>query len=99
MSKQTNKVMRTNFLMLREFKDYHPADEFFTSNEEAKKIEEHFELEGRTALDLQNLRDMVVLWYNWCNKMNPDKQDDNFSAMLSITSVIDMHIYKVGTNK
>lgn len=79
--------MRTNFQMVREFTDYMPAKRGFTSNEEMNRIAEHFHLAEMTALELQNLRDFVVMWYR------NDSMSDKFEAMLSITAVIDHYKY------
>ena len=80
--------MRTNFQMVVDFKDYMPERRGFTSNAEIKKISEHFCLESMTKLELQNLRDFVVLFYS-----NEDMLD-KFQAMMSITTVIDTYIYR-----
>lgn len=81
--------MRTNFQMVREFTDYMPKDRHVTSREEIKKIEEHFGLAEMTGLELQNLRDFVVLFYT-----SNDNLSDKREAMYSITAVIDMYKYR-----
>ena len=73
--------------MVRDFSDYMPAKRGFTSNEEMQRIAEHFNLANMAALELQNLRDFVVLWYS------NDNMRDKFEAMLSITAVIDHYKY------
>lgn len=73
--------------MVVDFKDYMPAQRGFTSKEEIEKIAEHFGLANMTALELQNLRDFVVLFYR------SDNMRDKFEAMLSITAVIDHYKY------
>lgn len=73
--------------MVRDFSDYMPERRGFTSNEEMQRIAEHFGLAEMTALELQNLRDFVVLWYRG------DHMSDKFEAMLSITAVIDHYKY------
>lgn len=80
--------MRTNFQMVVDFKDYMPARRGFTNNEEMQRIAEHFHLAEMTALELQNLRDFVVLFYTQEDML------DKFQAMMSITSVIDTYIYR-----
>lgn len=81
-------IMRTNFQMVREFADYMPADRHITSRAEIMKITEHFGLDAMTKLELQNLRDFVVLYYR------SDDMRDKFEAMLSITAVIDIYLYR-----
>lgn len=73
--------------MVREFSDYMPAKRGFTSCEEMDRIAKHFGLANMTALELQNLRDFVVLFYT------QDDMRDKFQAMLSITAVIDQYKY------
>ena len=78
-------TMRTNFQMVVDFKDYMPARRGWTSDAEMGKIVEHFGLAKMTALELQNLRDFVVLFYS------QEDMRDKFQAMMSITSIIDMY--------
>ena len=80
--------MRTNFQMVRDFSDYMPVDRGITSRSEIMKITEHFGLDNMSKLELQNLRDFVVLWYR------DDSMRDKFEAMLSITAVIDIYLYR-----
>lgn len=80
--------MRTNFQMVVDFKEYMPARRGFTSNEEMQRIAEHFHLTEMTALELQNLRDFVVLFYSQEDML------DKFQAMMSITAVIDIYLYR-----
>lgn len=47
--------------MVREFSDYMPADRGITSRAEIMTITEHFGLDKMSKLELQNLRDFVVL--------------------------------------
>jgi len=80
--------MRTNFQMVRDFSDYMPADRHFTSREEMDRIADHFHLAEMTTLELQNLRDFVVLFYT-----SNDNLSDKRVAMYSITAVIDHYKY------
>ena len=73
--------------MVVDFKDYMPARRGFTSYEEMDRISSHFGLANMTVLELQNLRDFVVLFYS------QDDMLDKFQAMLSITAVIDQYKY------
>lgn len=74
--------------MVREFADYMPAESGITSRAEIMKITEHFTLDTMTKLELQNLRDLVVLYYK------SENMRDKFEAMLSITAVIDIYLYR-----
>lgn len=80
--------MRTNFQMVREFTEYMPKDRHITSIDEIHQIEEHFGLSEMTKLELQNLRDFVVLFYTSYEHLENKRE-----AMYSITAVIDRHIY------
>lgn len=73
--------------MVRDFSDYMPERRGFTSNEEMQRIAEHFGLAEMTALELQNLRDFVVLFYS------NEEMLEKFQAMMSITAVIDHYKY------
>lgn len=74
--------------MVSDFSDYMPEDMHVTSREEIQRIAEHFGLAEMTALELQNLRDFVVLYYT-----SNDKLSDKSVAMYSITAVIDHYKY------
>ena len=74
--------------MVREFTEYMPKDRHITSADEMAKIEAHFGLSQMSPLELQNLRDFVVLFYT-----SNDSLFDKREAMYSITAVIDRHIY------
>jgi hypothetical protein len=83
--------------MIVDFKEFTPADDMFTSKEEMNQIERNFELAGRSKLDLQNLRDFVVLMYrSWMQESRQndmDLFDKQMAAMQSITAVIDYYKY------
>lgn len=86
--------MRTNFQMIMDVKDYTPEDEMITSIKEIRMLEEHFGLEQMGVLELQNLRDMVVLLFsNWMrDKRMAGQMEEYFKlshGMQSITAVID----------
>ena len=88
--------MKTNLTMIQEFKFYKPESKYFTSDFEMEQLKKHFEMEQRSYLDLQNLRDMVVLVYTgWMEEEREKGNDgrDYMSAMQSITSVIDHYKY------
>jgi hypothetical protein len=83
--------------MIVDFKEFTPSDDMFTSKEEMNQIESNFELAGRSKLDLQNLRDFVVLMYrSWMQESRQndmDLFDKQVAAMQSITAVIDYYKY------
>ncbi len=55
--------MKSNYQMLREFKDFKPQLYGILSKAEMNIIREHFEIGKRSEIDLCNLRDFVVLYY------------------------------------
>ena len=86
--------MRTNFQMIMEFRDYQSAERGIVSFEEIKIIKEHFCMFDMSPLELQNLRDMVVLMYgNWTrdarSKGDWYEFDSKSDTMSAITAVID----------
>ena len=84
--------MKSNYQMLVSFKDWTPKRWGWVDGEEMDTINEHFKLKERSNVELQNLRDFVVLYYSV--KMEHDKltekekfiQSDILSAL---TGVID----------
>lgn len=90
--------MKTNFQMIVDFKEYASETAGITSLKEVRQITDHFEIEGKSALDLQNLRDMVVLVYRDWTRVEREKSnwaefDRLTDAMQSITAVIDYYKY------
>lgn len=54
--------MKTNFHMLREF-EYNPENFGWCTEKEVENIVKHFQLKERSDVELQNLRDFVVMYY------------------------------------
>ena len=85
--------MKSNYQMLVSFKDWTPNKIGWVNNDEVDTINEHFKIKERSSVELQNLRDFVVMYYGI--KMDDDKltarerfaQSDIMSA---ITGVIDI---------
>ena len=93
--------MKTNFQMIMDIRDYRPKTRGFTSGEEIKMLNKHFGLDKMSLLELQNLRDMVVMMYtHWMqddrSKSEIDEMMFKSDAMQSITAVIDMYKTKAG---
>ena len=83
--------MKTWFQLIKELHGYEPKSPIFTSEEEMERIKEHFGLDKMSYTELQNLRDMFMLYY-----LTPGNKKEGWfsiSAMQSITAVIDY--YKV----
>ena len=86
--------MRTNFQMIMDVREYRPETRGFTSISEIKMLMNHFGLDKMSLLELQNLRDMVVLMFReWMqddrSKGDVDEMMKKSDAMQSITAVID----------
>lgn len=85
-----SKITKTNFQMLQEFKDFKPAVFGFLSEEECDKIRKHFMIPQRSDIELQNLRDFIVMFYT---REAPDSRKSEFMTQMDImsglTSVID----------
>lgn len=79
-------------------KDYKPADDHFTSNEEMEMLTEKLNLENLTDEELQERRDDVVKYYHdlKVNEKDRNKAWDYTTAMMSVTAVIDHHKYNRG---
>ena len=55
--------MKTWFNLIKDFQGYRPKDLIFTSKEEMEQIRDHFGLDKMTSYEIQNLRDMFMLYY------------------------------------
>lgn len=93
--------MRTNFQMIMDIRDYRPETRGFTSISEIRMLMNHFGLDKMSLLELQNLRDMVVLMFTqWMqddrSKGEIDEMMSKSDAMQSITAVIDNFKIKAG---
>lgn len=90
-------TMDTNFQMLRTFK-YEPDAFGFCTPDEVRQIKDHFKIKERSNVELQNLRDFVVMYYDFLrNEMST--RDAIFAlsdALSAITGVIDNEKYHRG---
>ena len=92
--------MKTNFHMLREF-EYHPEHFGWCNAKEVENIVEHFQLKERSDVELQNLRDFVVMYYT-CVAERPKLDGDSQhvlelqDTMSAITGVIDEEKFRRG---
>ena len=84
--------MKTNYQMLVSFKDWTPKKWGWVNEEEINTINEHFHIKERSAVELQNLRDFVVMYYrNKDNKeLTPKEQFIQMDIISAITGVIDI---------
>lgn len=93
-------VTKTNFHMLREL-DFKPAEFGVLSNAEVRQLREHFQISERSNVELQNLRDFVVMYFS--EKMDAEKKKDSndkylevYDLMSGIVGVIDQEKWNRG---
>lgn len=87
--------------MIMDIRDYRPETRGITSISEIKMLMNHFGLDKMSFLELQNLRDMVVLMFReWMqddsSKGEIDEMMSKTDAMQSITCVIDHFKMRAG---
>ena len=95
--------MESNFQMLRSF-EFHPKQFGVCTAEEVQKIEEHFKIKERSDIELQNLRDFVVVYFSMKtrearrsdNAVIPGSYDYMMDTVSAITAVIDEHKWRRG---
>lgn len=76
----------TNVQMLVQLSsDYEPAHEWLVTEEEIDGISEWLELDGKTRLELTNLRDTAVLLW--------ETEQINRTTMSAVTAVIDQKLF------
>ena len=77
-------VTETNFHMLRNLK-FKPKNFGVLSRDEVDILKEHFQMDERSNIDLQNLRDFVVMYFS--GKTRDDLEA--YDLMSGIIGVID----------
>lgn len=85
-------VDKSNFRMLREFKDFTPKQFGILDGSEVNQIRKHFQIDGRSNIELQNLRDFVVMYYSEMTKTDWHIAD----VMSGIVGVIDQEKWHRG---
>lgn len=84
----------SNFQMLRTF-DFKPAQYGVLNSAEVAQITEHFLIKDRSNIELQNLRDFVVMFYS--RKIDHDGNALELSDIMSgICGVIDSEKWNRG---
>jgi hypothetical protein len=81
--------MKTNYQMIISFKDFQPANRGWISGDESALIRKHFEITERTNVELQNLRDFIVIYYGMEVEKHHDKALEIMDKMSAITAIID----------
>lgn len=89
---------KTDFHSIRDLSErYHPAQRGIVNEAEIMLIREVLEVDSRTTIELQNVRDMTVMLYSkWADTaMDTDskKAMELMDAMSAITCVIDQAIF------
>lgn len=86
---------KTDFHSLMELKEsFHPQGRRWINNGEAELIKRALELETRSNIELQNIRDMAVMLYEkWSSSSRADgkyeEMDVYMSAMSAICAIVD----------
>lgn len=86
---------KTDFHSLMELKEaFHPKERGWINQEEAALVMKVLELDGRTDIELQNIRDMTVMLYGrWSSSSRADgkyeEMDTYMDAMSAICAVVD----------
>ena len=89
--------MKSNYQMLVEIKDWKPQEHMIISEDEANFIISHFKIKERSDIELQNLRDFVVLYYSTqVKKTDSVVYMDEMDKMSAITYIIDDEKYHRG---
>lgn len=86
--------MKTNFQMVKTY-EHNVKNKGFCTEEEVNRIKEHFNIKNRQDIELQNLRDFIVMYYSNKSKeidivINYDEVMKISDAMSAITYIIDM---------
>lgn len=93
-------ITQTDFQLIRQLDNYHPATEGVTSTEEVKLITDTLQLRERDILSLRNLRDMYMLHYSLRVRNMQGAERKTLSvlsdAMMSVTFVIDLFLMEKG---
>lgn len=84
-------VTKTNFHMLRDL-NFKPKNFGVLSGDEVEILKEYFQIDERSNIELQNLRDFVVMYFS------EKKRDDfeTYDLMSGIVGVIDAEKWKRG---
>ena len=85
--------MNTNFQMLKELLEvYHPQERGIASEQEVELIISKLHIKEMNILQLNNLRDFVVLFLSHKDTM------EAWDQMSAITTIIDYRILNIGAN-
>lgn len=96
-------VTKTDFHAIKELKEvYRPAQRGIVSGTEAEQIKAMLEIKSRNNIELQNVRDMVVMLYSRWSEAACAKEDcvqemmELMDAMSAICCVIDQEKFNRG---
>ena len=89
MAEASNRIDKTNFQMLIDFDKFKPASHGFLTSDEVDTIRKNFAIGERTDVELQNLRDFIVLYYS-SRTISEKDNFDRLDIMSGICGVIDM---------
>lgn len=90
--------MKTNYQMLLDFEPFNFQNKGWINRTETAIIKKNFKVEERTDIDLQNLRDFVVMFYsikvkeqivfNDSLKEKDRKSDNTFELMNKMSAIV-----------
>lgn len=88
--------MKSNFQMVRTY-EHNVKNKGFCTKEEVNKIIEHFNIKNRQDIELQNLRDFIVMYYS--NKTKELDIVKNYDEVMKIGDAISAITYIIDTEK
>lgn len=82
--------MKTNYQMLMELKEFKPYRQGILNNTEVTMLKAVLRLDERSDVELQNLRDFVVMYYSMkIENATPKERMTQMDIMSGICGVID----------
>lgn len=81
---------KTDFYSIMELKEnFKPKERGWIDQEEAAQVKKVLELDGRTDIELQNIRDMAVMLYGqWSSSSRADGKYEEMGAYMDAMSAI-----------
>ena len=83
---------KTDFHSIMELKEnFKPKERGWIDQEEAAQVKKVLELDGRTDIELQNIRDMAVMLYGqWSSSSRADGKYEEMSAICAVVDGMKM---------
>lgn len=87
--------MKTNFQMLKDLENWFPKNRGFLEEAECEHISTTLCIEEMDELQLRNLRDFTVLYFN-ANEDYTENRVKTIDKVSAITAVIDNRLWQLG---